>query len=170
MNRLHSLMLSAMFVFCTSTVSAELPVIADLGGESAVRFYEGIQPEADESTSHFPNAIPDTISEADMLPVVSHRLTPGKVNPIALDLTGMSPLFLVGVDNLSRQWLKQHYDVLLANQAVGLVVNVATLEELTALRELAPNLPLLPTSADDLSRRLKLNHYPALITETGVSQ
>lgn len=82
----------------------------------------------------------------------------------------MSPLFLVGVDNLSRQWLKQHYDVLLANQAVGLVVNVTTLEELVGPCQLAPNLPLLPTAADDLGRRLKLNHYPALITETGVSQ
>ncbi|MDY4281339.1 MAG: integrating conjugative element protein [[Pasteurella] mairii] len=149
---------------------ATLTVIADLGGESAVRFYEGIQPGADENTSNFPNAIPDTISEADMLPVVSHRLTPGKVSPIALDLTGMSPLFLVGTDKLSRQWLTQHYEMLLANHAVGLVVNVATLEELSELRQLAPNLPLLPTAADDLSRRLKLNHYPALITETGVSQ
>lgn len=101
-----SLVFWGMMLLGVSPVSAELPVIADLGGESAVRFYEGIQPEADENTAHFPNAIPDTISEADMLPVVSHRLTPGKVNPIALDLTGMSPLFLVGVDNLSRQWLK----------------------------------------------------------------
>lgn len=123
-----------------------------------------------KNTSNFPNAIPDIITEADMLPVVSHRLTPGKVNPIALDLTGMSPLFLVGTDKLSRQWLRQHYDVLLANQAVGLVVNVATLEELTELRQIAPKLPLLPTVADDLSRRLKLHHYPVLITETGVSQ
>ncbi|MFY1026556.1 integrating conjugative element protein [Actinobacillus seminis] len=170
MNRFRLIMLGMIFVLGASIVSAELPVIADLGGESAVRFYEGIQPEVDESAANFPNAIPDMLTEADMLPVVSHRLTPGQVNPVTLDLTGMSPLFLVGVDNLSRQWLKQHYDVLLANQAVGLVVNVTTLEELVGLRQLAPNLPLLPTAADDLSRRLKLNHYPALITETGISQ
>lgn len=48
----------------------------------AVRFYEGIQPEVDESAANFPNAIPDMITEADMLPVVSHRLTLGQVNPV----------------------------------------------------------------------------------------
>ncbi|MFZ7187108.1 integrating conjugative element protein [Avibacterium avium] len=157
-------------VFFVSTASAELTVIADLGGESAVRFYEGIQPEYDESAPSYPNAIPQTITEADMLPVVSHRLTPGKVQPMEFELVEMTPIFLVGTDDLSKQWLVQHYDVLLANHAVGLVVNVPTLEELNVLRRLVPNLPLLPTPADDLSERLKLVHYPALITETGVSQ
>ncbi|PJG84798.1 integrating conjugative element protein [Conservatibacter flavescens] len=149
---------------------AELEIIADLGGESAIRFYEGIQPEHDDTATIYPNAIPETITEADMLPVVSHKLTPGKVNPIPFELTGMSPIFLIGTDNLSHQWLSQHYEDLLAQQAVGLVVNVATLEELNQLRQIAPNLALLPTPADDLSERLKLSHYPALITETGVSQ
>lgn len=157
-------------VFFVSTASAELTVIADLGGESAVRFYEGIQPEYDESAPSYLNAIPQTITEADMLPVVSHRLTPGKVQPMQFELVGMAPIFLVGADDLSKQWLVQHYDELLANHAVGLVVNVTTLEELNALRRLVPNLPLLPTPADDLSERLKLVYYPALITETGVSQ
>lgn len=150
--------------------NAELKVIADFGGESAIRFYEGIQPEHDESASIYPNAIPERVTEADMLPVVSHRLTPGKVTPIALDLVGMSPIFLIGADNISYQWLTQHYDSLSSQQAVGLVVNVASIDELEQLRSLAPNLPLLPTPADDLSDRLKLSHYPALITETGVSQ
>ncbi|THA05876.1 integrating conjugative element protein [Rodentibacter pneumotropicus] len=150
--------------------SADLKVIADLGGESAVRFYEGIQPEHDENAFVYPNAIPETVTEADMLPVVSHKLTPGNVKPIVLELIGMSPIFLIGNDDLSRQWLSKHYKNLLSQQAVGLVVNVATLDELNQLRSLAPNLVLLPTSADDLSDRLKLSHYPALITETGVSQ
>ena len=105
-----------------------------------------------------------------MLPVVSHKLTPGNVKPIVLELTGMSPIFLIGADELSRLWLSQHYDNLLSQQAVGLVVNVTTLDELNQLRRLAPNLTLLPSPADDLSDRLKLSHYPALITETGVSQ
>ena len=164
------LLIFSTIFFAVSTASAELTVIADLGGESAVRFYEGIQPEYDENVPSYPNAIPQTITEADMLPVVSHQLTPGKVQPIQFELVGITPIFLVGTDDLSKQWLVQHYDVLLANHAVGLVVNVSTLEELNALRSLVPNLPLLPTPADDLSERLKLVHYPALITETGVSQ
>lgn len=159
-----------LFSIYSLSAFAELTVIADLGGESAIRFYEGIQPEHDESAPMYPNAIPEIVTEADMLPIVSHKLTPGKVIPISLDLTGMSPIFIIGSDDLSRQWLSQHYDRLLSQQAVGLVVNVKTLDELNQLRNLAPNLSLLPTPADDLSERLKLSHYPALITETGVYQ
>lgn len=165
-----SVVLFCMMFLGISTSSAELTVIADLGGESAVRFYEGIQPEYDKSAPNYPNALPQTITEADMLPVVSHRLTPGKVQPMSLELVGMSPIFLVGTDDISRKWLVQHYNALLASHAVGLVVNVTTLEELESLRHLAPNIPLLPTPADDFSKRLKLAHYPALITETGISQ
>lgn len=149
---------------------AELNVIADLGGESAIRFYEGLQPEQDETAPSYPNAIPETVTEDDMLPVVSHQLTPGKVKSMAFELPGMSPIFLIGADNLSRQWLSQHYKSLLSQQAVGLVVNVTTVDELNQLRHIAPDLSLLPTPADDLSKRLKLSHYPALITETGIYQ
>ncbi|OOF38275.1 MULTISPECIES: integrating conjugative element protein [Rodentibacter] len=168
MKKLHHFLWVGLLLSTSS--SAELAVIADLGGESAVRFYEGIQPELDENAPIYPNAIPESVTEVDMLPVVSHKLTPGYVKPIDLELTGMSPIFLIGADELSRQWLSQHYDNLLSQQAVGLVVNVTTLDELNQLRRLAPNLTLLPSPADDLSDRLKLSHYPALITETGVSQ
>lgn len=167
MKKSHFLLLG---ILLSCRAVAELHVIADLGGESAVRFYESIQPEQDETAPVYPNAIPETVTEADMLPVVSHKLAPGTVQPISLELTGMSPLFLIGTDDFSRHWLSQHYENLLAQQAVGLVVNVATQEELNQLRQLAPHLALLPTPADDLSERLNLSHYPALITETGVSQ
>lgn len=109
--------------------SADLKVIADLGGESAVRFYEGIQPEHDENAPIYPNAIPELVTEADMLPVVSHKLTPGYVKPINLELTAMSPIFLIGADELSRQWLSQHYDNLLSQQAVGLDSGTLTNEQ-----------------------------------------
>lgn len=54
--------------------------------------------------------------------------------------------------------------------AVGLVVNVETVQGLARLRALVPGVPLAPVSGDDLAERLGLRHYPALITATGIEQ
>jgi len=54
--------------------------------------------------------------------------------------------------------------------AVGLVVNVETLQALNHLRTLVSDVPLSPVPADDLAERLGLQHYPALITATGIEQ
>lgn len=156
---------------CLSTVAfAELNVIADFGGESAIRFYEALQPEHDDTAPQYPNSIPSTVSEADILPIVSHNLSPGSVDTKPFDLVGMQAIFLIGADNLSAQWLSQNREKLIELNAVGLVVNVMTINELAQLREIAPELRIFPTPGDDLAERIGLSHYPALITETGVSQ
>ena len=54
--------------------------------------------------------------------------------------------------------------------AMGLVVSVKTTNELSELRQLAPDLTLMPTPGDDLASRLNLAHYPALLTSEGLSQ
>ncbi|MGC6360259.1 integrating conjugative element protein [Bisgaard Taxon 45] len=149
-------------------VHAELQVIADLGGESAVRFYEPIQPIIDE-TSPTPS-IPSVLSEADLLPIVSHFMTPGAVESQKFDLPGMLPIFLVGEDVLSQQWLSVNRDKLLQMQAMGMVVHVSNLESLNRLREIAGPLPLMPVSGDDLAQRLHLTHYPILIDSRGFHQ
>ncbi|QLB12776.1 integrating conjugative element protein (TIGR03765 family) [Bisgaardia hudsonensis] len=149
---------------------AENIIIADFGGESAVRFYESLQPEHDVNAPYYPNALPSFVSEFDMLPIVSHKLTPGKVKNKSFDLAGIQPIFLIGTDSLSRHWITENYQRLYQLDATGLVVNVNNKEELIFLRTLAPELLLLPVSGDDLAERIPLSHYPALITETGVSQ
>lgn len=152
-----------------SSSHAELNVIADLGGESAVRFYEALQPD-ETMVQAYPNSVPATLSESDILPIVSHRMTPGKVQPVQMNLPGMLPIFLVGTDNLSQNWLRDNYHYLRKIGAMGLVVSVKTKEELAVLRQLVPELTLMPTPGDDLASRLNLAHYPALLTAEGLSQ
>lgn len=153
-----------------SAANAELRVIADLGGESAVRFYEPIQPVHTPDAPQHPNAVPSTISEDAMLPVVSHKFSVGKVEPRALDLPGAAPMFLIGADDFSRQWLEQNKEKLKAMYAVGLVINVNTADELKALRTIAPDIDLFPAPADTLADRLELYHYPVIISAEGISQ
>lgn len=147
---------------------AELQVIADLGGESAVRFYEPIQPIINE-TSPAPG-IPSELNEADLLPIVSHFMTPGTVEHRQFELPGMLPIFLLGEDTLSQQWLAANRDKLLQMQATGMVVHVSHLDALNRLREIGGQLPLMPVSADDLAGRLHLTHYPVLIDSRGLHQ
>lgn len=169
MNNIFRLFLLSILLGCSS-VNAELRVIADLGGESAVRFYEPIQPVHTPDAPVHPNAVPSTIREENMLPVVSHQLSVGKVQPRQFNLPGAAPMFLLGADDYSRQWLAQNKEKLASVSAVGLVINVQTLSELRALRAIAPELELLPAPADTLSERLGIHHYPVIISAEGISQ
>ncbi len=105
-----------------------------------------------------------------MLPVKTPELTPGKVTRRSLQLPGMGALFLIGDDPDSRQWLSQNAERLKARHAVGLVVNVSEMSGLQSLRTLAPDVLLSPASGSELARRLQLQHYPVLITETALTQ
>ncbi|PVZ81200.1 integrating conjugative element protein [Serratia sp. S1B] len=145
-------------------VQAELNVVADLGGRSTATYFEGINPQGES---------PDVRPTVPALPgttVTTPELTPGKVDAREMNLPGMRPLFLIGDDDLSRRWLSLRRDTLVQLNAVGLVVNVASEASLNDLKQHADGLTLVPTSGSDLARRLKLFHYPVLMTEKGLEQ
>jgi integrating conjugative element protein (TIGR03765 family) len=153
-----------------------LIVVEDLGGVSALPYYRGLnlQPRSTRRFFLDPRLVPpkssSRYSEADMLPVRSARLTRGPVEHRAINVPGLTPLFMIGDDDQSRAWLREHLPRLRALRAVGFVVHVETAEALASLRELAAGLTLVPASGDDLGQRLGLRHYPVLITATGVEQ
>ncbi|CAI2038640.1 integrating conjugative element protein, PFL_4695 family [Serratia fonticola] len=149
------------------TVQADLTVVADLGGQSTATYFEGINNQGNATASQ---AAPLSVIPLTVLPVSTPELTPGKVEARALTLPGMRPMFLIGDDDLSRRWLSLRRDVLGQLNAVGLVVNVASEEALKDLKKHADGLELLPVSGSDLAKRLKLSHYPVLLTEKGLEQ
>ena len=116
-------------------------------------------------------AVPmQALDEARLLPVITHTLHPGQQPRLTLSLPGMTPLFLIGDDPQSTEWLRQHRNTLKTLHATGLVVNVTTLARLNALRTVAPSLTLLPVSADDMAKHLPISAYPVLITDKGLAQ
>ncbi|AEJ05757.1 Putative uncharacterized protein ORF SG69 [Stutzerimonas stutzeri] len=151
-----------------------LIVIEDRGGASALPYYEAfnLQPRADATSPRIeiPHPPAKAFNEADMLPVRSMRLSPGDVARRVIEAPGLPPFFLVGDDKRSRAWLRQRSPRLHELDAVGLVVNVTSVESLAALRALLPGLSLSPVAGDDLAERLGLFHYPVLITATGIEQ
>ncbi|WP_409315026.1 integrating conjugative element protein [Pseudomonas putida] len=113
---------------------------------------------------------PDHATLNWVLPVRSARLSPGAVQPRALSLPGMTPLFLVGQDNTSMEWLSRHAQALQDLGANGLAVEVDDAQALRRIQTAAPGLNIWPVSGDDIAERLELEHYPVLITPTGLEQ
>ncbi|KPZ10443.1 Uncharacterized protein ALO41_02229 [Pseudomonas amygdali pv. ulmi] len=153
------------FMICQA---AELTVVEDKGGDSALPYYRSLNPE--------PSSVQNDLSSqldpvpAQGLPVRTTRMTPGTVKGRIINAPGLQPLFLIGDDETSRRWLQERGAVLEQMQAVALVVNVATPERLAIVRSWLPNTLISPASGDDLSQRLGLNHYPVLITPTAIEQ
>ena len=154
--------------------SEPLIVVEDRGGASALPYYEALnlQPRANRSTPRIelPRVPNHAFDEAAMLPVRSAKLTPGTVARRAIEAPGLRPFVVIGDDEPSQSWLRRHAAALRELGAVGLVVNVETMQGLERLRALVPGVPLAPVSGDDLAERLGLQHYPALITATGIEQ
>ncbi|MBZ9559054.1 integrating conjugative element protein [Halomonas coralii] len=150
----------------------ELVVVADHGGRSARPYFVAIsRAGVDERDGYRAEPRTQPFGEAAMLPIESRRLSPGRVPARSIELPdGFTPIFLIGDDDLSRQWLAQRGDVLRDMNAVGLVVQVRNEQSLQALRAEASGLELRPASGDDLAGRLGLRHYPVLISRHGVEQ
>lgn len=153
--------------------TSQLIVVEDKGGTSAMPYYHAIKlhERAKQTSSlEIPRAPTKPYSEADMLPVRSVKLSPGVVVRRAIEAPRLTPFFLIGDDDVSRTWLREREATLRKLNAVGLVVNVTSIEALAALRQVVPGLSLAPVSGDDLAERLALRHYPVLITSTGIEQ
>lgn len=117
-----------------------------------------------------PDKAPDPRALNWVLPVHSARLTPGTVPHRTLDLPGIMSLFLVGQDPASLDWLSRHAQALQYLGASGLAVEVADAQALRRIQAAAPGLNIWPVSGDDIAERLELEHYPVLITPTGLEQ
>lgn len=185
MTKLHPANLTSMSLLAllvslplSSRCGEPLIVVEDRGGVSALPYYEALnlQPRKpdDGNASRSPIPTPQVpaipADEAAMLPVRSARLTPGVVARRVIEAPGLRPFAIIGDDEASHVWLRRHATSLHERGAVGLVVNVESTQALERLRGLAPGVPLAPVSGDDLADRLGLQHYPVLVTATGIEQ
>ncbi|HEI8868316.1 TPA: integrating conjugative element protein [Serratia odorifera] len=153
----------------TSAALANLNVIADVGGEDASPYFEGINAQGGTPTSPSgQRGVAD--AQTNMFPVSTPEMTPGDVAARPLQLPGIGALFIVGDDDASRSWLRVNAEGLKSRNAVGLVVNVSNLPAMQSLQSLVPSVPMAPASGSELARRLQLSNYPVLITDTGLSQ
>ena len=138
----------AVMVFLSAPALAELVVVEDRGGASALPYYEALDSPKDRARPSV-QAIPPIRSlpeaEAALLPVRSIRLSPGDEPPRAIRAPGLTPMFLVGDDERSQAWLQERYAALREMRAVGLVVNVSSPASLAGSSRSFPSRPLQQT-------------------------
>jgi integrating conjugative element protein (TIGR03765 family) len=102
--------------------------------------------------------------------VVSTRAGPGRLlqNPMPSKLPGGpgQPIFIVGDDAASIDWLQRNADALRRMGARGIVASVQTPEDFLRLRALV-DLHLVPMSADALLEAAGVRVWPLLIGADG---
>jgi integrating conjugative element protein (TIGR03765 family) len=103
-------------------------------------------------------------------PIETPSMQPGRLSTqVQLRTAGWlaAPMFIIGDDPLSRQWLTANRQRLQRLGASGLVVNAASAQAFRALRTLAPELPLAPGSIEELARQAHLTVYPLFVGVDG---
>jgi integrating conjugative element protein (TIGR03765 family) len=153
--------------------TAELTVIYDSGDTQPLAPYLEVFEPVNPVPPQSPVATSPPLGAADpeaWLPIESIGLTPGIVRSRAIHRPFSRPLFLIGADAQSRQWLVEHRDRLKSMGAVGMLVQADTPEDLRRVAQLADGLAILPASATDIAKALGIRHYPVLISSHGIEQ
>jgi len=149
----------------------KLNVIADHGGESASRYINTKTIEVK------PIDYRDTRIEGsmlkNMLPIRTPEMSPGRLRQSHLkrDYAAMSfPVFVIGNDGLSRQWLADNAQYLKKHKAIGLLIQLDTMTEYDEIKRLGDGLPIIPTYGAQMGQQLQLDRYPFYVDQTGVHQ
>lgn len=108
-----------------------------------------------------------------LFPIRSEQLKPLKLvsRKQANDIQFLkSPIFVIGADRYSLDWLRVNKAELLRFGAVGVVAEAPTMDSFLNMQAMSSPLELLPTGADALAEELKVPAYPILITSSGFYQ
>jgi len=98
-------------------------------------------------------------------------MTPGRVRARRIDRPGLiRPVFIVGADPISLQWLHIHAAQLKKHQATGIAVNVENAHQLKRLQNAAGGITISPVPGQKIARQLSLSHYPVLVSKTRIEQ
>ncbi len=153
-------------------VTAEPKVLFDSGETKALSpFLEPLIPKKQAEAALPPR--PPLDSRSYGLPVQTPSMTPGRVQPRRLPalhgkMGGARPLFLVGADRWSLQWLRKNKDRLVALQAVGMIIAARHPDDVSILRRAADPLSLIVASGEAIATTVDLRHYPVLIAPPGL--
>jgi integrating conjugative element protein (TIGR03765 family) len=101
---------------------------------------------------------------------VRSNLTVGIVEPYAHNTPVTRPVFILGSDDLSTEWLIKNRSHLASIKALGMVTNVESREAIERIQSLVPELAFVAVPVDEFIRLFRLTHYPVLIDQEGVKQ
>ncbi len=153
----------------SGTATAVPTVIYDSGRTKPMSPYlAAIKTEAPRTDILFPPAVNPSLEN---LPVRTPEMTPGAVTARRIDQTQLSrPLFLLGYDDRSKRWLTLYRDKLIEAQAVGMIVNVETKQDIDNLERIGKGLEMVAAPGGQLAKQFGITHYPVLISKFRIEQ
>ena len=163
--KLAYLVLTGLVMVNSAHAQEQLTVIYDSGDTLPITPYLPQRVVQQKANPQQQSALPF------QLPITTPSMQPGTVSPTAIDMRYLQqPLFLVGSDHLSKDWLTKKRDSLIAVGAMGLLIEAKAPEDVETMLALAKGLRLVPASAEDFAVRLGLTHYPILLSKEGWEQ
>lgn len=98
----------------------------------------------------------------------------GKVTtkPLPSTIAGKlhTPIFIIGSDKASRQWLIKKKPALIAMGAKGILVESPNHQHFKQIVAIAKPLPLEAITIDNIADELGLKNYPAIVSNAGIKQ
>jgi len=159
----------AVAITATSVALAAPIIIHDTGrGLSLAPYFEPLKGTDAEAAPAV--RVPDSVADG-LLPIHTPEMSPGTVVKRPLNKPELTqPLFLIGPDARSLEWLRRHRERLIQINAIGMLVEANTTNDLQAVANISKGLRIMPASASDIARLLGLTHYPVLIARSGIEQ
>ena len=111
--------------------------------------------------------------QAALMHVESPSLSPGVQARIPTGRGGAHlprPIFLVGPDQTSIDWISSNRERLAEVGAVGLVVESSDQQTISKIKAAAGDLPLALGSGETLAAQFGITHYPVLIGPQWIEQ
>jgi len=144
---------------------AELTVIYDSGDTLSIAPYLPEKVIQETPTQATQSSLPFKV------PISTPSMQPGSVNVTTKALRYLQqPLFLVGSDQRSKNWLLQRREQLKSINAIGLLIEAKDRKDIETMQALAEGLRLVPMSAEGFASKLGLTHYPVLLSKEGWEQ
>ena len=173
----HAIALIVLSAVALPTLSATVPKVLGKTGptRSIAPYYETItgsdrRPPRVEKVTAEKTTLAKFFSNA-LLPIRTPEMSSGPVAARAVDAKMLDrPFFILGSDRRSQAWLSSNHDRLVQLQAVGLLVQAETAQDLRVIADLGVGIRIAPIPGSDLATRLGLKHYPVLISSGWVEQ
>ncbi len=111
---------------------------------------------------------PDSVDLNSFYNVRTSTLSPDNAASTITENNITQPLFIVGDDALSINWMKKNARELTQLNAAGFLVNCSGQAEFDAISN-ATRLPLTPINGDDFAELFHIKNYPVLITRASIN-
>jgi integrating conjugative element protein (TIGR03765 family) len=160
--------MGVFLILITAVSFAATQVIANLGRtESAAPYLKQLM-QVNGNQKPIKTTQPTTY---EMNYVVhTKELTPGVVKRRKVSFKNFSqPIYIVGDDELSKNWLKKYKDRLNGLKATGFIVNVSSNKSyLQFSKEFGVN--PIPINGKEMAEHFGIKHYPVLISQHLIEQ